>query len=165
MFPGRLRFSFPAGCRSGLDVWCKFSEGVPYSSSPAPLEDLSLSRASFDLFPEFSLDGGFRPSGPKDSSEAGVDKSLNLLRRDRLAGIVVKASTSRAEDPRFESRLHWDFFRVESYLDFNMDTPVATLSGAWRYRLRAATGWPGISILLLGEMERLVCNFSLCVTA
>ena len=26
-----------------------------------------------------------------------------------------KASASRAEDPGFESRLHWDFFRVESY--------------------------------------------------
>ena len=33
----------------------------------------------------------------------------------RLAGLVVKASDSRAEDPGFESRLHRDFFEVESY--------------------------------------------------
>ena len=26
-------------------------------------------------------------------------------------------------------------------------TPVATLSGAWHYRISAGTGWPGVSIL------------------
>ena len=31
--------------------------------------------------------------------------------KNRLVGLVVKASTSRAEDPRFESRLRQDFFR------------------------------------------------------
>ena len=34
---------------------------------------------------------------------------------DRLVGLVVKASASRAEDPGFESLLHRDFFGVESY--------------------------------------------------
>ena len=34
---------------------------------------------------------------------------------DRLGGLVVKASASRAEDPWFESRLCRDFFGVESY--------------------------------------------------
>ena len=34
---------------------------------------------------------------------------------DSLVGLVVKASTSRAEDPGFESRLRGDFFGVESY--------------------------------------------------
>ena len=32
-----------------------------------------------------------------------------------LVCLVVKASASRAEDPRFESGLRRDFFRVESY--------------------------------------------------
>ena len=32
-----------------------------------------------------------------------------------LAGLVVKASASGAEDPGFESRLRRDFFPVESY--------------------------------------------------
>ena len=35
---------------------------------------------------------------------------------DRLVGLVVKASASRAEDPGFKSRLRRDFFGVESYL-------------------------------------------------
>ena len=34
---------------------------------------------------------------------------------DHLVGLVVKASVSRAEDPGFESCLHWDFSGVESY--------------------------------------------------
>ena len=34
---------------------------------------------------------------------------------DRLAGLVVKASASRAEDPGFESGLRRDFSGVESY--------------------------------------------------
>ena len=33
----------------------------------------------------------------------------------RLVGLVVKASTSRAEGPGFESRWRRDFFGVESY--------------------------------------------------
>ena len=34
---------------------------------------------------------------------------------DRLVGLVVKASASRAEDPGFESRLRRDLSGVESY--------------------------------------------------
>ena len=34
---------------------------------------------------------------------------------DRVVGLVVKASASRAEDHGFESRLRRDFFGVESY--------------------------------------------------
>ena len=34
---------------------------------------------------------------------------------NRLVGLVVKASASRAEDPGFQSRLRRDFFGVESY--------------------------------------------------
>ena len=36
-----------------------------------------------------------------------------MLPHDRLFGLVVKASASRAEDPGFESRLHRDFSGVE----------------------------------------------------
>ena len=31
--------------------------------------------------------------------------------------------------------------------DLNIDTPVATLPGAWRYRVIAGAGRPGVSIL------------------
>ena len=37
--------------------------------------------------------------------------------------------------------------------DLKIGTPVATLPGAWRYKVSAGTGRPGVSILWLGEME------------
>ena len=49
--------------------------------------------------------------------------------------------------------------------DFKIDIPVATLPGAWRYRVSAVTGRPGVGILCLGEVESLICNFYLSVAA
>ena len=46
---------------------------------------------------------------------------------------------------------------------FKIGTPMAALPGAWRYRVSAGTGWPDVSVLWLGEMENLVCNFYLSV--
>ena len=82
-----------------------------------------------------------------------------------LAGLVVKASTSGAEDPGFESRLRQDFSGSSDTSDLNIETPVATLPGAWHYRVSAGTGRSGVSILWLGEVERLICNFCLSVAA
>ena len=71
----------------------------------------------------------------------------------RLAGLVVKASASRAEDPGFESRLRrfFYFFFFQSGSSYTSDlticTPVATLPGTWHYRVRAGTGPPGVNIL------------------
>ena len=44
--------------------------------------------------------------------------------------------------------------------DLEIGIPVRALSGAWRYRVSAGTGWPGVS-----EMESLICNFYLSVAA
>ena len=76
---------------------------------------------------------------------------------------MVKASASR--DHGFESRLRRDFPGSSHSSDLRIGTPVATLPGAWRYRISAGAGRPGVSILLLGEMESLVCNFYLGVAA
>ena len=47
---------------------------------------------------------------------------------DRLVGLVVKASTSRAEDPGLVSRLLRDLFSGSSHTsDLKIGTPVATL--------------------------------------
>ena len=78
---------------------------------------------------------------------------------------MVKTSALRAEDPGFESRLGRDFFFSGSNHTsvLKTGTPVATLPGAWCYRVSAGTGRPGISIL--GEIESLVFNFYLSVAA
>ena len=51
------------------------------------------------------------------SKRSAVTQILPYLSstRDRLVGLVVKASASRAEGPGFESRLRRDFFGVKSY--------------------------------------------------
>ena len=82
-----------------------------------------------------------------------------------LDGLVVKASAPRAEDPRFESRLRRDFSGSSHTNDFKIGTPVATLPGAWRYRVSTGTGLLGVSILWLGEEESWICNFYLSVAA
>ena len=52
---------------------------------------------------------------------------------NRLVGLVVKASSSRAEDPGFQSRLRRGDFSGSSHTsDFEIGTPVATLPGVWR---------------------------------
>ena len=64
---------------------------------------------------------------------------------DRRAGLVVKASASGVEDQGFESRLRRDFSGSSHTCDL-IDTPVTTLPGAWRYKVSAGTGRPGVSI-------------------
>ena len=53
---------------------------------------------------------------PMLGATRGVTVSMcAFLAYHRLAGLVVKASASRVEDPGFEARLRRDFFGVESY--------------------------------------------------
>ena len=56
---------------------------------------------------------------------------------DHLVGIVVQVFASRAEDPGFKSRLRLDFSGSNHTSDLEIGTPVATLPGAWRYRVIA----------------------------
>ena len=55
---------------------------------------------------------------------------------------MVKVSTSRVEDPGFESRLRLDFSRWSLTIDSKIGTPVD--------RVSAGTGQPGVSILFAG---------------
>ena len=106
------------------------------------------------------------------SSNSHVDCQLpcSTLKRKRLVGLVVKASTSRAEDPPGSftvtaSLAMWlshpprkrkvrgsnpacvGIFPGSSHTsDFKIGTPVATLPVAWRYRVSTGTGRPGVSI-------------------
>ena len=66
---------------------------------------------------------------------------------DRLVDLVVKASASKAEDLVFESRWRREFSGSSHTSDSKIGTPVATLPGAWRSRVGAGTGRPGVSIL------------------
>ena len=63
----------------------------------------------------------------------------------RLAGLVVKASASGAEDPGIEFYLWRDFSGSSHTSDLTIGTPVATLPGASHYRVSAGTGRPGVT--------------------
>ena len=91
--------------------------------------------------------------------------TVATLLGDRLAGLVVKASASGAEDPGFESHLRQDFSGWSHTSILTIGTPVATLPGAWHYRVNAGTGQSGVSMLWLDEVENLICNFYLSVAA
>ena len=82
-----------------------------------------------------------RHSGREPSKYAAISPGS-----DRLGGLVVKASASRAEDQGFESRLRRDFSGSSHTSDLKIGTPVATLPGAWYCRVSAGTGRPGVSI-------------------
>ena len=71
----------------------------------------------------------------------------SLFPLDHLFGLMVKASTSRADDPGFETRLHWDFSASSHTSNLKTGAPVATLAGVWPYRVSTGTGWPGVSML------------------
>ena len=67
---------------------------------------------------------------------------------DRLAGLVVKASASGAEDPGFDSRWRRDFSRGRVLpVTSKLALQWLRLPGAWRCRVSAGTGRPGVSIL------------------
>ena len=67
-----------------------------------------------------------------------------------LIGLVVNTSVWRVENLSFDSRLCRGDFTLKS------GTPVATLPGIWCYRANAGTDWPVVSILWLGEVEKLI---------
>ena len=58
-----------------------------------------------------------------------------------------KASASRAEVPGLNPACAGIFPGSSHTSDLKIGTPVATLPGAWRYRVSAGIGRPGVSIL------------------
>ena len=73
---------------------------------------------------------------------------------------MVKASAPKAEGLEFESRLRQYFSGLSRINDIKIGTPVATLQGAWCYRVSPGTGRHGVSILWLGEVESLIFYLS-----
>ena len=58
--------------------------------------------------------------------------------------------------------LHRDFSGSSHTSDLKTGTPEVTLPGAWHWMI-SGNAWLAASILGLGEMENLICNFYLSV--
>ena len=99
------------------------------------------------------------PSPPPLSLSLSLPLSLSLSLSSLSLSLSLSLSHSTpcwargqgvrlgSEDPWFESRLRRDFFGSSHTSDFKIGTPVATLPGAFQYRVSTGTGRPGVSIL------------------
>ena len=67
--------------------------------------------------------------------------------QDRLVGLVVRRPPRERKIPGSNPACGGIFSGSSHTSDLNIGTPVATLPGAWRYRVSAGTGRPGVSIL------------------
>ena len=68
-------------------------------------------------------------------------------RRDRLVGQVVRRPPRERKIPGSNPACVGIFSGSSHTSDLKIGTPVATLPGAWHYRVSAGTGRPGVSIL------------------
>ena len=67
--------------------------------------------------------------------------------RNHLVGLVVRCLPREWKVPGSNSVCAGIFPGSNHSSDLKIGTPVATLPGAWRYRVSAGTGQPGVSIL------------------
>ena len=65
----------------------------------------------------------------------------------RLVGLVVRRPPRERKVPGLNSTCAGLFSGSSHTSDLKMGTPVATLPGAWRYRVSTGAGRPGVSIL------------------
>ena len=70
-----------------------------------------------------------------------------LLFHDRLVGLVVRRPPRERKVPGSNPACGEIFLGSSHTSVLNTGTPVATLPGAWSYRVSAGTGRPGVSIL------------------
>ena len=84
---------------------------------------------------------------------------------DCLVGLVVRHPPRQRKVPGSNPTCGRIFSGSSHTSDLKIGTPVATLPGAWHYRVSTGTGQPSVSILWLGEVERLICNFYLSMAA
>ena len=73
--------------------------------------------------------------------------SLSLSLSHRLIGLLVRRPPRKRKIPGSNPFCDVIFSGFSHTSDSKIGTPVATLPGAWRYRVSAGTGRPGVSIL------------------
>ena len=71
----------------------------------------------------------------------------NVCIIDRLVGLVVRRQPRERKIPGSNPACDGIFSGSSHTSELKICTPVATLPGAWRYRVSAGTGRPGVSIL------------------
>ena len=72
---------------------------------------------------------------------------LSSFSLDRLVGLVVRRPPRERKIPGSNPACAGIFSGSSHTSDLKIGTPVATLPGAWHYRVSTGTGQPGVSIL------------------
>ena len=72
---------------------------------------------------------------------------LKFVIRDRLVGLVVRRPPRERKVLGSNPACVGIFSGSSHTSDLKLGTPVATLPGAWHYRVSTGTGQPGVSIL------------------
>ena len=76
-----------------------------------------------------------------------VQVLMYVLHCNRLVGLVVRRPPRERKVPGSNPACAGIFSGPSHTSALNIGTPVVTLPGAWRYRVSAGTGRPGVSIL------------------
>ena len=76
----------------------------------------------------------------------GAD-DVEMCSVDRLVGLVVRRPPRERKIPGLNPACAGNFSGSSHTSDLKIGTPLATLPGAWRYRIDAGTGRPGVSIM------------------
>ena len=76
-----------------------------------------------------------------------LDKRSLPSKRDHLIGLVLRRPPRERKIPGSNPTCAEIFSGSSHTSDLKIGTPVATLPGAWRYRVNTGTGRPGVSIL------------------
>ena len=76
------------------------------------------------------------------------EQDMRFVRRSyRLVGLVVRRPPPEWKIPGSNPAYTGIFSGSSDTSDLKIGTPVATLPGAWYYRVSTVTGRPGVSIL------------------
>ena len=134
---------------------------IPNKASARVADRGEASRCGDELLNKTGLPGRASSPGPNGD----VPSKTGGGGGDRFVGLVVRRPPRERKVPGSNPACAGIFSGSSHTSDLKVGTPVVTLPGAWRYRVRAATGRPGVSILWLGEMESWICNFYLSVAA
>ena len=79
--------------------------------------------------------------------ESPFDSNPTVSLSDGLVGLVVRCPPRERKVQGSNPACSGIFPGSSHTSDLNIGTPVATLPGAWHYRVSPATGRPGVSIL------------------
>ena len=124
--------------------------------SASKAADVGLTPAvAVDVLPRSSRTSDFNIGTPLASlscvwsrtSDFNIGTPLASLLGDRLVGLVVRRPPRERKVPGSNPACDGIFSGSSHTSYLKIGTPVATLPGAWRYRVSTGTVRPGVSIL------------------